>query len=160
MVERAVTQSNGLENRGSSLSAAIGTFKLLQGVAEEAMALVESAAEFRQSCSSRDAFLRAVTNTENKFHDRDMYVFALDANGTYQAFAGNPAKVGTRVQDVPGIDGDRLTRAIVDQATDGPGWVEYEFANASTGHVQTKMSFVMALDNVYLGCGVYKAFVT
>jgi methyl-accepting chemotaxis protein len=156
MVERAVNQSNGLEVQASSLAAAIGIFKLLQGVAEEAMALVERAAEYRPRCGSREAFLRGLTDKANGFYDRDMYVFVLDDIGTYLAFGGNPAKVGTRVQDVPGIDGDGLTRAIVEQANDAPGWVEYEITNPTTGRVQTKMSYVMELDGDYLGCGIYK----
>jgi len=156
MVERAVTQSNNLENQAGSLSAAISNFKLLQGVAPEAVALVERAAGYRVQAGSRDAFLRGLTVKENNFHDRDMYVFVLDDDGTYLAFGGNPAKVGTRVQDVPGIDGDGLTRAIVSQASEGPGWVEYDITNPTTGKVQTKMSFVRQVDGVYLGCGVYK----
>ncbi|NOJ99389.1 chemotaxis protein, partial [Corallococcus coralloides] len=73
------------------------------------------------------------------------------------AFGGNPAKVGTRVQDIPGIDGDRLVADIAAQAARGPGWVEYDITNPATGRVQTKMSFVQALDGLYLGCGVYKS---
>jgi signal transduction histidine kinase len=160
MVERAVTQSNGLENQAASLSDAIGSFRLLQGVAGEAMALVEHAVAYRPSCSSRDAFLRGLTDPANNFHDRDMYVFVLDSNGTYMAFGGNPAKVGTRVQDVPGIDGDGLTRSIVNQADEGPGWVEYDITNPTTGRVQSKISFVQGLDGLYVGCGVYKNLVT
>ena len=157
MVERAVSQSKGLEDQAGSLSEAISSFKLLQGIAGEAQSLVERALEQRPECASRDAYLRGLTNVANDFHDRDMYVFVLDSRGTYLAFAGNPAKVGTRVQDVPGIDGDGLTRAIVNQAAQGPGWVEYAITNPTTGRVQTKMSFVLQLDDFYIGCGVYKA---
>lgn len=156
MVERAVSQSDGLQARGASLSDATSSFKLLQGVADEAVALVQRASQFRANFSSKDAFLRALTDKTNGFLDRDMYVFVLDSRGTYLAFAGNAAKVGTRVQDVPGIDGDGLTRDIVARAADGGGWVEYDITNPTTGKVQTKMSFVEPVDDVYLGCGVYK----
>ncbi len=156
MVERAVSQSDGLQQRGASLSDATTSFKLLQGVADEAVVLVQRASEFRRSFTSKDAFLRALTDKANGFADRDMYVFVLDGRGTYLAFAGNTAKVGTRVQDVPGIDGDGLTRDIVAKASDGGGWVEYDITNPTTGKVQTKMSFVEQVDDVYMGCGVYK----
>ena len=88
-----------------------------------------------------------------------MYVFALDGNGTYVAFGGNPAKVGTRVQDIAGIDGQGLIDAIVAQASHEPGWVEYDITNPATGAVQTKMSFVQRVDDVFVGCGVYKNLV-
>ena len=157
MVERAVEMSGGLEEQARSLTDAIGNFKLLQGVAQEARALVEQAVAYRQEAGSRDSFLRGITETPNRFHDRDMYVFALDAGGTYLAFGGNVAKVGTRVQDVPGIDGEGLMQAIMTQAAEGPGWVSYDITNPATGKVAAKMSYVCELDGVYLGCGVYKS---
>lgn len=100
-----------------------------------------------------------MTDPAKPFHDRDMYVFALDAAGTYLAFGGNPAKVGTRVQDIPGIAGDALVRDIVNQADRGPGWVEYDITNPVSGKVQTKMSYVQLAGDLYLGCGVYKTLV-
>ncbi|MEI8031147.1 MAG: cache domain-containing protein, partial [Comamonadaceae bacterium] len=79
--------------------------------------------------------------------------------GTYRAFGGNPAKVGTRVQDVAGVDGSGLLQTIINQAKHEPGWVEYDFTNPTTGKVQTKMSYVQGVDDLYLGCGVYKNLV-
>ncbi|MFC7411770.1 methyl-accepting chemotaxis protein [Hydrogenophaga atypica] len=156
MVEVAVRQSESLETRAASLSSAINSFKLLQGVAEEAMALVERAHAHRRGAGSLDSYLRSLTDRASGFFDRDMYVFALTADGTYVAFGGNPAKVGTRVQDVPGIDGNALIAGIVRQAEEGPGWVEYDIVNPASGRVQGKMSYVMKVDDVYIGCGVYK----
>jgi methyl-accepting chemotaxis protein len=155
MVERAVEQARNLEHRASTLSQAVSAFKLQQGTAEEAAELVRRAVDMRKR-GSRDQFLRSVTDKTQGFFDRDMYVFVLDANGTYLAFGGNQAKVGTRVQDIPGIDGNRLLKSIVDQASIEPGWVEYDITNPATGKVQTKMSFVQQVDDVFAGCGVYK----
>ena len=155
MVERAVGQAHELEARASVLAAAVSAFQLQQGTAEEAVGLVQRAVQLRRQ-TSYDAFLRQLTEPARGFHDRDMYVFVLDGAGTYLAFGGNPAKVGTRVQDIPGIDGEGLLRAIVEQARVEPGWVEYDITNPATGKVQTKMSFVQQLDDVFVGCGVYK----
>jgi methyl-accepting chemotaxis protein len=156
MVERAVAQSTDLQERASTLSKAVEVFKLQQGTTDEAHELVDRAIALRQRSGSRDSFLRAVTPKETGLFDRDMYVFVLDAKGTYLAFGGNPAKVGTRVQDVAGIDGDALIASITRQASQGPGWVEYEITNPTTGKVQTKLSYVQQVDDVYVGCGVYK----
>jgi methyl-accepting chemotaxis protein len=155
MVERAVEQARNLEHRASTLSQAVSAFKLQQGTAEEAVELVRRAVAMRRH-HSREQFLRNITDKTQGFFDRDMYVFVLDANGTYLAFGGNQAKVGTRVQDIPGIDGNQLLKSIVDQASIEPGWVEYDITNPATGKVQTKMSFVQQVDNVFAGCGVYK----
>lgn len=159
LVERAVSQSNNLEVRASTLSQTVADFKLLQGTADEAMALVDRAVKYRNQCSSRESYLRDLTQADKHFYDRDMYMFALDEQGTYLAFGGNSAKVGTTVQDIVGTDGDGLLEAIVTQARYEPGWVEYDITNPTTGNIQAKMSFVYALDGLYIGCGVYKNLV-
>ncbi|MBC7681759.1 MAG: cache domain-containing protein [Ferruginibacter sp.] len=159
MVEHAVTQASTLENRASTLVGAVALFKLQQGSAEEAVALVDRALAHRRRGASRDSFLRDLTNPTQGFFDRDMYVFVLDRSGSYVAFGGNLAKVGTRVQDIAGIDGEGLLRAIYAQAEHEPGWVEYDITNPTTGRVQTKMSFVQLVDDLAVGCGVYKNLV-
>ena len=160
LVERAVNQANDLEVRASTLSEAVAVFKLQQGTAEEAVALVNRAVDYRHQCGSRDAFVRGLTLPENGFFDRDMYVFALDSGGAYLAFGGNATRVGTRVQDIAGIDGGVFMKAIITQAQHEPGWVEYEMTHPTTGRVQTKMSFVQQVDDLFVGCGVYKNLVT
>lgn len=158
MVEHSVGQAVAMEGRAGTLVASVAMFRLQQGTAEEAVELVARASAHRQR-SSRDAFLRDITNPSNTFYDRDMYVFALDERGTYLAFGDNPAKVGTRVHDIAGIDGEGLLQSIVVQADYEPGWVEYDITNPTTGKVQTKMSFVEKVDDFYVGCGVYKNFI-
>lgn len=155
MVEHAVEQAVALKGRASTLSSAVAAFRLQQGTADEATALVGRAAALRHSTSAHH-FLHTLTDSSQPYHDRDMYVFVLDRAGTYRAFGGNAAKIGTRVQDIPGIAGDQLVHDIIMQAERGPGWVEYDITNPTTGTVQTKMSFVQRVDEMYLGCGVYK----
>ncbi|WP_462386889.1 methyl-accepting chemotaxis protein [Acidovorax sp. Q11] len=156
MVGHAVAQAEALEQRASTLSRAVAAFRLQQGTADEAVALVQKAVALFKT-TSHDQFLRSLTDKNQPYHDRDMYVFVLDSAGTYRAFGGNPAKVGTRVQDIPGIAGDRLVSDIVAQADRAPGWVEYDINNPATGAVQTKMSYVSRVGDLYVGCGVYKS---
>jgi signal transduction histidine kinase len=156
MVDSAVNQANDLQDRASTLAESVALFQLQQGTAGEAQALLKRAVAHRHRCGSRDAFVRDMTPVDQGFFDRDMYVFVLDRNGSYLSFGGNPAKVGSRVQDIAGIDGQGLLDAIVNQAVQGPGWVEYDITNPSNGKVQTKMSYVQQVDDVFVGCGVYK----
>ena len=159
MVERAVQQATQLEGRAATLAQAVSSFQLQQGAAEEAMQLVERALSLRTQ-SGREAFPQQITDPAESFYDRDMYVFALDRSGAYRAFGGKPEKVGSRVQEIPGVDGVALLEAIVSQAELEPGWVEYDITNPQTGAVQTKMSYVVKVDDLYVGCGVYKSLTT
>ncbi len=155
MVGHAVEKAEDMKLRATTLVDSVAMFKLLQGSPDEALALVERAVQLRRR-TSLDNFLREVTDPAQGFHDRDMYVFALDDQGHYRAFGGNAAKVGTRVQDIAGIDGEGLLQTIMGQANYEPGWVEYDITNPTTGVVQTKMSYVCAVDDLFVGCGVYK----
>ena len=156
MVERAVQQASQLEGRAATLAQAVSSFQLQQGAAEEAMALVQRSLELRAR-GGREAFPDRITDPAQGFYDRDMYVFALDRSGAYRAFGGKQEKVGSRVQDIPGVDGVALLEAIVSQAELEPGWVEYDITDPQTGTVQTKMSYVTKVDDLYVGCGVYKS---
>ncbi|OGB83413.1 MAG: chemotaxis protein [Burkholderiales bacterium RIFOXYD2_FULL_59_8] len=156
MAEHAVAQASLLEHRASILVDDFAVFKLQQGAPEEAVALVQRAIQHRQRCNSSALWVQQITDPAQNFYDRDMYVFVLDRMGTYLSFGGNAAKVGTRVQDIPGIDGQGLVDDIFNQAALEPGWVEYDITNPMSGKVQSKMSYVMQLDERAVGCGVYK----
>lgn len=155
MVEAALADAVNLEERAATLSLSVENFILQQGTANEASRMVTEAVALAAR-SSQQQFMQTITHQPNAFHDRDMYVFVLDASGTYLAFGGNAAKVGTRVQDIPGTDGARLMHAIVSQADLRPGWVDYDIADVNSGKILAKMSYVQKLGNYYVGCGVYK----
>ena len=155
MVGHAVAKAENMEQRASTLVESVALFQLQQGSPEEAVALVERAATLGRR-SGREGWLRDISDPSRDYYDRDMYVFVLDEGGRYLAFGGQPAKVGTRVQDVAGIDGAGLVQTIIKQCHYEPGWVEYDIHNPSSGRVQTKMSYVQDQDGLYLGCGVYK----
>ena len=147
MVKRAVQQANQLASRAGELTRAVASFQLQQGTAEEAMALVARALAHRQSVG-RECFAQSLTEPQSGFHDRDIYVFALDRQGAHHAFGGRPEKIGSRVQDIPGVDGQALLEAMVAQAEHEPGWVEYDIVNPQTGTVQTKMSYKTQVDDL------------
>ena len=159
MVDHAAEQASKLEGRATTLIRSIAMFKLQQGSAEEAYELVQRAMAYRRQCPSTAAFLRDITDLSKGYFDRDMYVFVFDRNGNYRAFGGNPAKVNTSVNQVPGIDGPGLIQAVFMQADRESGWVEYDITNPANGRVQPKMSYVQKMDDLALGCGVYKNLV-
>jgi methyl-accepting chemotaxis protein len=159
LVEVARTHAHELQENSRSLAEAVSLFQLAQGTADEARIMVERALEMRKTMDSYKSWLQAVNHPEAGLKDRDMYVFVLSAQGEYLAFAGNPGKVGTRVTDIEGVDGTALLQSIVQQADRSAGWVRYQINNPLTGLVQEKMSFVVKVDAVYLGCGVYRQFV-
>lgn len=158
MVDEALTTSQALQERAQLLSQAVGYFQLRQATADEAIAMVGRAqAHLRQRGGTSG--MHELTNPAGAFIDRDLYVFVLDTQGVYHAFGGQPAKVGTRLQDVKGVDGADVIARFIERVAQGGGWVEYDFRNPTTGKVQPKMSYVVACGDLILGAGVYKDFV-
>jgi methyl-accepting chemotaxis protein len=157
MVDGAAASARGLQERAAGLADAVAAFHLRQGTAEEAVAMIHRALEHFRARGT--AAYQDFNAGSGPFIDRDLYLFGIDDNGVYRVFGGQPAKINTRMQDVPGIDGADLVRQIQACIATGGGWVEYDFRNPTTNTVQPKMSYVMRCGNINLGCGVYKSLV-
>lgn len=155
LAETAYLEAQYLHERAQDLMHSVSVYELKQGTAEEAYELVMRALSDMRNPSSRSVIAR-VNGNGASFSRKDMYVFVLNGHGEYEAFAGNPSKVGSSVYQLPGVDGAALMQAIVNQCATGGGWVEYSITNPQTGRVQTKISYVCPVGEVFLGCGVYK----
>ena len=83
MVGHAVQQALALEGRASTLSRAVATFRLQQGTAEEAVALVERAAALRARCP-RDQYLRTLTDPAQRGPGWVEYDFTNPVTGAVQ----------------------------------------------------------------------------
>jgi methyl-accepting chemotaxis protein len=155
MVEQAMHGSAQLGERAEQLTAAVSSFRLRQGSADEALAMVRKAVDLYKRVGR--AALEQITADGRTFADRDMYVFALDRQGFYRAFGGNPARVGVSVTAIPGVDGAKLTRDAFLVAPRGGGWIDYDFRNPATGEVAPKTSYVEPLEeDLVVACGIYK----
>lgn len=155
MAEDAKLVSQDLEQRAITLTSAVSSFKLRQGTADEAYELVKKAVSL-YSVSGEHSLQRITDNTEKLFADRDMYVFAIDHDGYYTAFAGRQDKVGVNIGDVPGVDGPKLIEDAFAVPEMG-GWIDYQIINPLTQQVDKKTSYMVKInDDLAIGCGVYK----
>ena len=144
-----------LGERAKQLSAAVGGFRLRQGTADEAQALVQRAVELYRARGA--AGLPEISAVGSGFADRDMYVFAWDRQLVYHAFGGKPHNVGKSAQQIIGTDVTKLTHDVWAAAAVGGGWVDYDFLNPANGQVLPKTSYVLPVtDDLVLGCGIYK----
>ncbi|MFZ6776900.1 methyl-accepting chemotaxis protein [Undibacterium sp. Ji83W] len=155
MAEQAKHASISLEDKAHALTRAASAFKLLQGTADEAYALVKKAVAIYQS-RGRPALQIITANADKLYADRDMYVFAFDRNGQYLAFAGNAAKLKVNLFHVDGLDGRKLVRDAFALPETG-GWVNYTIVNPVSKKTEAKTSYIEAVEeNLVLGCGVYQ----
>lgn len=156
LIALAADNSDRMISQASALEISVGDIQLRQGTADQARQMVFDAMMHIRN----QGFQQAVIDFHDPagpFIDRDLYVFVLDWNGYYVVHGANAQRDGSRLNDIPGLDGDKLiadARQICDES--GGGWVAYSIVNPLTGDIQAKSSYVVPLDgNRVLGCGCY-----
>ena len=156
MVDESTAAANSLLERAQILREAVSSMRLRQGSADEARTLLDRAWD-HVAMVGQDQGFKDLHDKDMGFIDRDLYVFALDRDGTYIACGAKPEMIGTSVNQLPGIQGTPFVKDAWAAAEAGGGWVQYEIANPLTGDVTPKESYMRQLDDgLLLGCGVYR----
>jgi hypothetical protein len=154
LVQESSSASQSLVNRADKLRAAVGTMRLRQGSADEALALLERAKAHVAEVGCEQA-LHDFHDAESGFIDRDLYIFSIDRSGVFAAMGANHTLVGQSVLAVPGLDNAFVEDAWA-AADSGGGWVAYQVVHPITGQVMDKESCITTTeDGTLLGCGVY-----
>jgi uncharacterized protein YoxC len=156
LVTRAGANSDQLINQASTLEISVGDIRLRQGTADQARQLVFDALVHLRSAGF-DQALRDFHDPHGGFIDRDMYVFIFDRRGHYVIHGAMPEKDRTDLRAIPGLDAENLIAQaweVCDQ--DQGGWVNYTITNPVTRDAQSKISYVVPIDDDrLLGCGCY-----
>jgi signal transduction histidine kinase len=130
-----------------------------KGTPDEAVAMVKRAAEFLKKNGKEKAFAE-FNNPKGQFINKDLYIFAFLAtgDGVEQANGANPKLAGKNVLEMKDADGKYLVKEIIatGMGKDGKGWVDYKWPNPATGAIDAKRTYVERVDDVILGCGVYR----
>jgi signal transduction histidine kinase len=130
-----------------------------KGTADEAVAMVRKAGEFLKKNGKEKAFAE-FNNPKGQFIHKDLYIFAFGANGDGVELANgaNIKLVGKNVLEMKDADAKYLIKDILalGMSKEGKGWVDYKWPNPSTGTIDGKRTYVERVDDVVIGCGIYK----
>jgi hypothetical protein len=160
LVDESTAAAQSLVERAEVLRDAVASMRLRRGSADEARELLDRAWNHVAQLGQEQGF-KDLHDTAGPFIDRDLYVFALDRDGTYIACGAKPELIGSNVGSLPGIKGTSFVQDAWAAAEAGGGWVQYEIANPLTGEVTPKTSYMLQLDDaLLLGCGVYRKTAT
>jgi signal transduction histidine kinase len=125
------------------------------GTAAEAKAMVEKGAAFVKANGKDKAFKEFTEGTQ--FKKDDLYVFVIDMKGMTLAHGGNPKLVGKDMSGLKDADGKLFIKDMIDGATaKGSGWSDYKWTNPVTKKIDPKSTYFQKVDDVILGCGIYK----
>lgn len=120
--------------------------------------MVKKAAALIKSAGKEKAFAAVSDTTNKEFHDRDLYIYVYDLNGTAVAHGNNPRMVGKNLIDLKDGDGKPMIKNMVELAKSpaGKGWVEFKWPNPVTKVVEQKAGYVERVDDMMVGSGIYK----
>lgn len=138
---------------------ALGAGAAEKGTADEAVAMVKKAAEFMKKNGKEKAFAE-FNNPKGQFIQKDLYIFVFGANGDGIELANgaNVKLVGKNLLEMKDADGKFLIKDIlaVGMGKEGKGWIDYKWPNPTTGTIDGKRTYVERVDDVVIGCGIYK----
>ena len=156
LIARASQNSDRMINQVSALEISVGDFQLRQGTADQARQLVFDAVVHINKVGLAEA-KSAFEDPNGPFIDRDLYIFVFDRDGYYRIHGALPARDGTNLNEIEGLDAQQLVADAFEVCdTDRGGWVKYAITNPLTGAIQGKSSYVVPLDDKQLmGCGCY-----
>jgi hypothetical protein len=123
-----------------------------QATPDEAKAMSIKAAEYLKSVGPEKAF-PAFDAKDSSWHDRDLYVYVLDAKGVMVAHGTNPGMRDKTVLDLKDVDGKPFFHDIV--ATKDAGWVNYKWQNPTTKAVEPKTAYIVRVGDYVVGVGAY-----
>ena len=126
------------------------------GTASEAEAMVKKATAYIKA-NGKDKAFAEVGNPKGQFVDRDLYIFVYDLNGKCLAHGANAKMVGKDLADMKDSDGKSYVKERIEIAkTKGKGWQDYKFTNPISKKIESKTAYIEKLDDLIVGCGVYK----
>lgn len=127
-----------------------------RGTADEAKALLTKAKAHFDSVGMDQAFKDFAT-PGGEWHDRDLYVFCLDATGVMRTHGVNAKLVGQNLAGLKDADGKLFTMDIVNAGMKGSGWADYQWSNPATKKVEPKSSYVEKFaEDLVCAVGIYK----
>ena len=133
-----------------------GVLAAEKGSADEAVALTKKAIAYLKANGKEKAFAE-INNPNGQFKDRDLYVFVFDLNGKTLAHGTNPKLLDKNLLDLKDADGKLFVKEFVDVAkTKGKGWIDYKWPHPATKAIEAKSTYVEKVDDVMVGCGIYK----
>ncbi len=127
------------------------------GTKEEAVAMVKKAIEYIKANGKEKAYAE-FTDTKGRFIDRDLYIVVYDLNGKCLAHGQKKSMVGQELIEFKDVDGKEYMKERVEMMKkQQSGWQEYKFMNPVSKKIEPKLMYLEKLEDVIVGCGVYKA---
>ncbi len=134
------------------------TFAAGKETPAEAVAMTKRAVAFLKEHGAEKAFAQFADPANATFHDRGLYIFVYDMNGTCVAHGNNPKLVNKNLRHMRDAEGKFIIGGFIGVASTraGNGWVEYKWPHPVTGAIEHKAGYVERHGELIIGSGIYK----
>ena len=129
------------------------------GTAAEARAMLDRAVAALKTEFKATALSEFNDKNNNKFHDRDLYVFCMNMSDGKITATANQALIGTDIRTLKAKDdpfGQRIYDAMKGTPEESVATVDYNFPKPGTTEYVPKQSFVTRVGDQGCGVGYYK----
>ena len=157
-MKRSLTIAFAALVAATGLQAAVAADKS-KGTREEAVAMVDKAVAHLKKVGREKAFAD-FNDKRGPFTDRDLYVVVYDTKGKVLAHGANEKMIGKDVIELRDVDGKYFVKERVEMMSKSPnakGWQDYKFMNPVTKQIEPKQMYLQRLEDMIVGCGVYKS---
>lgn len=138
------------------LCIAVSAMAQERGSKDEAVAMVQKAVAAIKA-DGKDKAFAAINAPGGAFHDGDLYVVVYDLSGKCLAHGANPKQIGKDLLELRDPDGKFFVKERVEMAKTQPSfWQDYKFLNPVTRQIEPKSMYLEKVDDMLVGCGVYK----
>jgi hypothetical protein len=124
-----------------------------RGTLDEARVMALAAASHLEKVGPEAAFADFGNPDDTRWHDRDLYVIAIDGTATVMVHGTQPALNGRPTRSVRDVDGRPFVEEIL--ALPAVGWVRYKWKNPLTNAVEPKASYVVRAGDFQVLVGAY-----
>lgn len=128
-----------------------------RGTRDEAKSLVNAALAHIKKVGNDQAFKDFSTDKAN-WTKKDLYVLVQDNKGLMLANGANEKMIGKNLIDMKDQNGKPFAREMVDVASRGEGWVDYDWSHPVSKKVEGKSTFVKRIPGFdgFVMVGVYR----
>ncbi|HEY8606229.1 MAG TPA: cache domain-containing protein [Noviherbaspirillum sp.] len=124
--------------------------------AEEATAMVKRAVKYIKE-NGKDKALAEFNSPSGSFKKGDLYIFVTNVQGRMLANGANAKLIDKNLIDLKDADGKLFVKEYIDLAgAKGGGWSDYKWVNPTTKAIELKSTYVEKVDDLVIGCGIYK----
>ncbi len=123
---------------------------------DDMVKFVKEALDFAKTQGKEVSLKEFTDGSQFKRDGGELYIYAYDFEGNCIAHGSKSALVGKNLIAMKDKSGKDLIRELRDAAKNGEGFVDFHWENPSTKKVESKLGYVMKVDDSWwLGSGIY-----